>query len=112
MDGSRIDVISRHCYSSCMQLTIKTPADFNFQRTVLSHGWCELLPFEIDRAKWKLTRVLDIDRAKPVTVEVSPRKGGMKIEVSRRLGRRAAQKSSAMYDTCFAWTMICKTSMT
>src|SRR6266481_860025 len=62
-----------------MQLTIKAPADFNFHRTVLSHGWCELLPFEIDRAK-------------PVTVEVSPRKGGMKIEVSRRVGQRAAQK--------------------
>src|SRR6267142_592359 len=83
-----------------MQLTIKTPADFNFHRTVLSHGWCELLPFEIDRAKWKLTRVLDIDRAKPVTVEVSPRKGGMKIEVSRRVGQPAAAmaaKSSEFY---------------
>jgi hypothetical protein len=32
-----------------MQITIKTPSDFNFQRTVLSHGWCELLPFELDR---------------------------------------------------------------
>src|SRR4029077_3023854 len=74
-----------------MQLTVKTPADFNFHRTVLSHGWCELLPFEIDRAKWQLTRVLGLDRAKPVTIEVSARKGGMKIEVSRRVGRRAAQ---------------------
>src|SRR5256884_7853874 len=75
-----------------MQLTVKTPPDFNFHRTVLSHGWCELLPFELDRAKWKLTRVLEIDRAKPVTVAVSPRRGGMKIEVSRRVGQRAAQK--------------------
>src|SRR5437764_4635175 len=75
-----------------MQLTVKTPPDFNFHRTVLSHGWCELLPFELDRAKWKLTRVLEIDRAKPVTATVSPRRGGMKIEVSRRVGRRAAQK--------------------
>src|SRR2546423_4689239 len=75
-----------------MQLTVRTPPDFNFHRTVLSHGWCELLPFELDRAKWKLTRVLEIDRAKPVTVTVSPRRGGMKIEVSRRVGQRAAQK--------------------
>ena len=43
-----------------MQLTIRTPPDFNFHRTVLSHGWCELLPFELDRVKWKLTRVLDL----------------------------------------------------
>jgi 3-methyladenine DNA glycosylase/8-oxoguanine DNA glycosylase len=75
-----------------MQLRVRTPPDFNFHRTVLSHGWCELLPFELDRAKWKLTRVLEIDRAKPVTVAVSPRRGGMKIEVSRRVGQRAAQK--------------------
>ncbi|PYS73465.1 MAG: hypothetical protein DMF73_05815 [Acidobacteria bacterium] len=46
-----------------MQLTVRTPPDFNFHRTVLSHGWCELLPFELDRAKWKLTRVLARDRS-------------------------------------------------
>jgi len=75
-----------------MELTIKTPADFNFYRTVLSHGWCELLPFELDRVKWKLTRVLDVARAKPVTVQVTARKGAIKINVSRRVGERAAQK--------------------
>ena len=75
-----------------MQLTVRTPPDFNFHRTVLSHGWCELLPFELDRAKWKLTRVLEIDRSTPVTVDVSSRKGGMKIEVSRPVGQRAVHK--------------------
>jgi 3-methyladenine DNA glycosylase/8-oxoguanine DNA glycosylase len=75
-----------------MQLTIRTPTDFNFYRTVLSHGWCELLPFELDRENWKLTRVLDLDRGKPVTVEVSTRKGALKILVSREVNERAAQK--------------------
>ncbi|MFN2577651.1 MAG: DNA-3-methyladenine glycosylase [Pyrinomonadaceae bacterium] len=75
-----------------MQLRVRTPPDFNFYRTVLSHGWCELLPFELDRAKWKLTRVLELDGARPVTVGMSPRKGWMKIEVSRRVGQRSAQK--------------------
>jgi N-glycosylase/DNA lyase len=75
-----------------MQLTIKTPTDFNFYRTVLSHGWCELLPFELDRENWKLTRVLDLDRGKPVTVEVSTRKGALKILVSRQVNDRAVQK--------------------
>ena len=75
-----------------MQLTIKTPPGFNYHRTVLSHGWCELLPFEFDRVKWKLTRVLDLDRSKPVTVRVTTRKGSIKIEVSRPVGDRAAQK--------------------
>src|SRR5947208_2497084 len=75
-----------------MKLLIKTPPGFNFHRTVLSHGWCELLPFEIDRAKWKLTRVLDLDRAKPVTVEITARKRAIKIDVSRSVGERAAQQ--------------------
>jgi len=75
-----------------MELIVKTPADFNFHRTVFSHGWCELLPFEIDRAKWKLTRVLDVDRAKPVTVEMTARKRAIKINVSRSVGERAAQQ--------------------
>ena len=75
-----------------MQLTIRTPTDFNFYRTVLSHGWCELLPFELDREKWRLTRVLDLDRGKPVTVEVSARKSGLRILVSRQVNDRAAQK--------------------
>ncbi|HMH45080.1 MAG TPA: hypothetical protein VK557_16440 [Pyrinomonadaceae bacterium] len=75
-----------------MHLTIKTPAGFSFQRTVLSHGWCELLPFELDRAKWKLTRVLDLDRSKPVSVKVTRRKGAIKVVVSRSVGERAAQK--------------------
>jgi N-glycosylase/DNA lyase len=75
-----------------MKLTLRTPNDFNFYRTVLSHGWCELLPFELDREHWKLKRVLDLDRGKPVTVEVSTRKGALAILVSRPVNERAAQK--------------------
>jgi N-glycosylase/DNA lyase len=75
-----------------MQLTIRTPNGFNFYRTVLSHGWCELLPFELDRENWKLTRVIDLNRGKPATVEVSARKGALKLVVSRQVNDRAAQK--------------------
>ena len=75
-----------------MRLTIRTPTGFNFQRTVLSHGWCVLLPFEFDRENWKLTRVIDLDRGKPVTVEVSARKGALQILVSREVNEQAAQK--------------------
>src|SRR6476620_8518366 len=75
-----------------MQLTIRTPTDFNFYRTVLTHGWCELLPFELDRDRWKLTRVLDLDRGRPVTVEVSARKGALKIFTSRQVNDRAVPK--------------------
>lgn len=75
-----------------MQVTIRTPTDFNYHRTVLSHGWYALLPFEFDREQWKLKRVIDLDRGKPVTVEVSTRKEALKILVSREVNERAAQK--------------------
>jgi N-glycosylase/DNA lyase len=74
-----------------MDITIRTPDDFNFQRTVLSHGWCALPPFEFDRDTWTLIRVLDRSQSRPVTVKISSTKGTLKIETSRRLGKRAAE---------------------
>jgi len=75
-----------------MKITIKTPSDFNFRRTVLSHGWCALLPFEFDKATWTLVRVLDADRRHPVTVRLSPTDGGIKMSPSQRLGKRAGER--------------------
>lgn len=75
-----------------MQITIKTPSDFNFQRTVLSHGWCALLPFELDRKNWVLTRVLDVGRMKPVTVRISFGNHGLKIVTSRKVAESSAAK--------------------
>src|SRR5256712_5768573 len=73
-----------------MDITIKTPDNFNFRRTVLSHGWCALPPFEFNKESWTLFRVLGSD--KPVTVKISAWNGAIKVAVSRRLGREAAQK--------------------
>ena len=74
-----------------MDITIRTPDDFNFQRTVLSHGWCALPPFEFDQDTWTLIRVLDRSQSRPVTVKISSTKGTLKIGTSRRLGKRAAE---------------------
>ena len=73
-----------------MEITIKTPRDFNFRRTVLSHGWCALLPFEFDQKNWTLIRVLELQQAAPVTVEISPKTRGITISTSRRVGKQAA----------------------
>ena len=75
-----------------MQLSIRTPADFSFPRTVLSHGWCALLPFQLDRDRWILTRVLDVRRAKPVTVKISSGKRLLKIIVSRKVNESVPAK--------------------
>src|SRR5438128_979811 len=73
-----------------MEITIKTPSDFNFRRTVLSHGWCALQPFEFDEQSWKLIRVLDLGQAAPVTIEISSTNQQINIRTSRRVGKKAA----------------------
>jgi 3-methyladenine DNA glycosylase/8-oxoguanine DNA glycosylase len=75
-----------------MDLTIKTPRDFNFRRTVLSHGWYALLPFELDKKSWTLVRVLDGGQTEPVTVKLSSTHGAIKVSTSRRLGKKAARE--------------------
>src|SRR5256886_12107192 len=81
---------SDNFYYIAMDITIKTPNNFNFRRTVLSHGWCALPPFEFDKESWTLFRVLGSD--KPLTAKISARNGAIKVTVSRRLGREAVQK--------------------
>ncbi len=78
-----------------MQISISTPRTFSFKRTVISHGWCELLPFEIDLKNWKLTRTLDLREGAPVTLNISATKTKVKIETSRPLGKKAAEKVRA-----------------
>src|SRR5713226_10009773 len=75
-----------------MEITIPTPPGFSFRRTVLSHGWCALLPFEFDKTAWTLLRVLDIGEPSPVTVQISAEKKGLAINTSRRLRKRASEK--------------------
>jgi 3-methyladenine DNA glycosylase/8-oxoguanine DNA glycosylase len=75
-----------------MQISVKTPVNFDFKRTVISHGWCELLPYEVDRKKWKLTRVLDLGDEPPVTVVLTASKRALKLEASRNLSESDALK--------------------
>jgi N-glycosylase/DNA lyase len=70
-----------------MEIEIEVPASFNFKRTVLSHGWCELKPFEFDAASFRLVRVLDLEPDGPITVEISERAGGVAIKTSLRLSK-------------------------
>ena len=75
-----------------MEITIATPREFSFKRTVVSHGWCELLPFRIDQEKWVLTRTLDLLNAKPVTIMITATKRALVINTSRRLSQIAVKK--------------------
>lgn len=75
-----------------MQLSIATPRNFNYQRTMISHGWCELLPFKFDQNNWKLQRVIDFGDTKPVSVTVTGAKRELRIDTSARLSKAAAEK--------------------
>jgi 3-methyladenine DNA glycosylase/8-oxoguanine DNA glycosylase len=75
-----------------MEISISTPRDFNFQRTVISHGWCELLPFKLDREGWVLARTLDLKDSKPVTLTISATRRALLVNTSRRLSQAATKK--------------------
>lgn len=68
-----------------MEITIPTPRDFNFKRTAISHGWCQLTPFEMDQNKWILTRTLDLADSKPVTISIRGLKRSLRVSASRQL---------------------------
>jgi N-glycosylase/DNA lyase len=65
---------------------------------VISHGWCELLPFETDRDSWVLTRTLDLSDDLPVTVVITANKRAVRIDSSRTLGKRAV--AQVLRDVC------------
>lgn len=64
-----------------MEISIPTPREFSFKRTAMSHGWCQLLPFEMDEERWVLSRTLDLPDAKPVTIGIRGLKRSLKVTV-------------------------------
>ena len=75
-----------------MDIRIATPANFSFKRTVLSHGWCVLPPFEFDKTSWTLVRVLDVGLSKPITVSISAAPRRIVIRTARPVGKKATGK--------------------
>jgi N-glycosylase/DNA lyase len=75
-----------------MELTISTPRTFNFRRTVISHGWYNLLPFEFDQQQWELTRVLDRASKTPVTVTLTATKRAVRINTDSPLSSKDAEQ--------------------
>jgi hypothetical protein len=93
-----------------MELKIPTPPNFNFRRTILSHGWYGLLPFSLDSEKYELTRVIDLDPKPPVTIVMSGKKGHVRVIASRSLTKATSQKSAATRATSCGSTTTCNRS--
>ncbi|MDQ6787736.1 MAG: hypothetical protein M3033_13090 [Acidobacteriota bacterium] len=76
-------------------LFLDAPANFSFRRTIFSHGWCELLPFEIDKENWRLSYVFTDENSKnPVSAQMSDDGcSKIKIEVSGgKIGKNFEKK--------------------
>lgn len=75
-------------------LFLDAPKKFSFRHTIRSHGWCELLPFQIDDASWRLSYVFtDENSTNPVSAEISEADGKLEIEVFvNRINRRYEEK--------------------
>lgn len=71
-----------------MNFSIKAPDGFDFKRTINSHGWSDLLPFEWVNDS-TLIRVFDTGDAAPLTVTVAGDKSKLNVSTSRKLGKRA-----------------------
>ena len=71
-----------------MEITIRPRKTFSFRRTVQSHGWYALLPFQFDEKSWTLTRVLEMKSGAPVTVRIRSRGKSIRIETDRQPGAR------------------------
>src|SRR5262245_57964143 len=75
-----------------MEIKIPTTRNFNFKRTIVSHGWYGLLPFSRDSQRYELSRVIDLGAKAPITIVMSGRKGHVRINTSRPLLKVDAAK--------------------
>ncbi len=76
--------------------TIPTPKDFSFRRSVGSHGWYDLLPFEYDETKRKLSYTY-----------FSPASGGpVSLTIARRDGLLSVRSASPRVDRLEAGAVV------
>lgn len=74
-------------------MTIQTPRDFNFWRTVFSHGWCSLQPFLVDRKKRVLSRPFALPGGVHTQCFISGGNSSLKVRVESRRPLSTSQRS-------------------
>jgi N-glycosylase/DNA lyase len=87
-----------------MKLTIPVPPKFNFWKTVYSHGWCSLPPFEIDKEHATLKQIVTLSSGKNVLLRS---KAGSKDNFITEIlspnspGKRERQETISILRSCF-----------
>lgn len=61
------------------KLILETRPDFNFKTAVYSHGWSQLLPFELDLENWRLSYVFTGEGT--VSADIYEKDGRIEIDV-------------------------------
>lgn len=83
------------------RLTVREPRGFSFWRTVLSHGWAVLPPFECDRRTRTLGRVFRLPGGRILSAAISGSPGAVRIDTGRAALTPAERKSlRAQIRTC------------
>ena len=68
-----------------MNLTFSVPNNFNFWRTVYSHGWCSLPPFRVIKETRRLRMAIGVLPRKALAIEImQPSRGRLTISVHSR----------------------------
>lgn len=62
-----------------VKLVLEPSADFNFKTAVYSHGWCQLLPFDLDAENWRLSYVFAGEQ--PLSAVIYENGGRIEIEI-------------------------------
>ncbi len=75
-----------------MKIQIATPPDFNYKRTVMSHGWCQLKPFELDESTWTMKRVFDLGGRQPLVGTIIGTNRKLVVNLSRNNLSDAARR--------------------
>ena len=81
---------------------LTTPPNFNFWRTVFSHGWCELVPFYVSRERKELERTLMLPRHTPVHCVLREASNTIQVDIrSRRtLSQTQLDNAAAQLRAC------------
>lgn len=78
------------------EFVIETPADFSFFHTIYSHGWNDLKPFEVDKAKGLIKYTFQ-DAGRPVCATVTGSVKGLIVSLSRSVKNAAKIAGSIRY---------------
>lgn len=70
------------------KIILPAPKNFSFRQTVYSHGWCSLLPFELDTDSFTLSRVFHPDASRAaVSVSLTSDKENIHVKINEKVNK-------------------------